>query len=247
MTAVLQVVRLGRAARSEANLKVRQPLPAVLVHTADPRDAEAVVRLKDQILDELNVKDVRALEELSDVVAWEVKPNLPVLGPKFGKRLGAIRKALGAMDADAIATAVNAGEPVSLGEFDGEAVVLEPSDILISLTKREGYAAAQGDGATVALDTELTPELIQEGMARDFVRGVQDARKRMNLRIEQTIQLAWEAGDDVSAAIEANDAFIRREVLATAIERSDALPGETFEVKVGDDTARVAITPNETV
>ena len=241
MTAVLRVVRLGRAARSEANLKVRQPLPAVLVHTADPRDAEAVVHLKDQILDELNVKDVRALEELSDVVTWEIKPNLPVLGPKYGKKLGEIRKALGAMDATDVATSVNAGEPVSLGQIDGQEVVLEPSDILVSLTKREGFAAAQGEGATVALDTDLTPELIREGMARDFVRGVQDARKRMNLRMEQTINLAWAADGEVAEAIVANDDYIRREVLATESSRADSLDGEAFDVKVGDEIVKVSI------
>src|SRR5699024_4925438 len=104
MAAVLDVVKLGRAARSEANIKVRQPLPAILVHTADPADAEAVVRLKDQILDELNVKDVRAITELGDVLSYEVKPNLPLLGPKYGKQLGAIRKAIGDADADAIAS-----------------------------------------------------------------------------------------------------------------------------------------------
>jgi isoleucyl-tRNA synthetase len=242
MDAVLQVVRLGRAARSEANLKVRQPLPAVLVHTADPRDAQAVVRLKDQILDELNVKDVRALEELSDVVTWEVKPNLPVLGPKYGKKLGAIRKALGAMDASAVAMQANAGKPISLGTIDGDEVVLEPSDVLVSLTKREGYAAAQGEGATVALDTELTPELIREGMARDFIRGVQDARKRLNLRIEQTIQLSWSADGEAAEAIIANDDFIRREVLATTSDRAEAVDGDSFDVKVGDEVSKVSIT-----
>jgi isoleucyl-tRNA synthetase len=239
---VLQVVRLGRAARSEANLKVRQPLPAVLVHTLDPRDAEAVVRLKDQILDELNVKDVRALEELSDVATWDIKPNLPVLGPKYGKALGSIRTALGAMDASDVATRVNAGEPVALGPVDGADVVLEPSDVLVSLTKREGFAAAQGDGATVALDTELTPELIREGMARDFVRGVQDARKRMNLRMEQKIQLSWSASGEVAEAISANEDFIGREVLATSIDRAQSLGGETFDVKVGDEIVKVGIT-----
>jgi len=246
MHAVLQVVRLGRAARSEANIKVRQPLPAILVHTSDPRDAQAVVRLKDQILDELNVKDVRALEELSDVVTWDVKPNLPVLGPKFGKRLGAVRKALGELDAAQVANAVNSGQPVDLGTIDGEQVSLEPGDILVSLRKREGFAAAQGEGATVALDTELTDELIREGMARDFVRGVQDARKRIDLRIEQTIKLAYATTDELAEAIAANQEFIAREVLATSIDRVDEIKGEPVEVKVGDSTVKVTITPEET-
>ncbi len=244
MTAVLQVVRLGRAARSEANLKVRQPLPAVLVHTQDPRGAQAVVRLKDQILDELNVKDVRTLDEVSNVVTWEVKPNLPVLGPRYGKRLGAIRKALGALDAETVAAQVNAGDAVSLEEIEGDVVSLQPDEILVSLRKREGFAAAQGDGATVALDTELTPELIREGMARDFVRGVQDARKRVALKIEQTITLGYTADADVAEAIEAHRDLIAKEVLATAIERLATNPDDALDVKVGETGARIIIEPD---
>ncbi|CAN5669346.1 isoleucine--tRNA ligase [soil metagenome] len=245
MTAVIQVVKLGRAARSEANIKVRQPLPAVLVHTRDARDAEAVVRLKDQILEELNVKHVRALEELSDVVAWEIKPNLPVLGPKFGKRLGRIRQTLSALNADTVAEAVNSGQQIVLGANDGEEIVLQPDEVLVGLRKREGFAAAQGDGTTVALDTELTEELIQEGLARDFVRSVQDARKKLDLRVEQKIALAF-ASDDAQAvdAITNNQELISREVLASELSQSAELDGDALEVKVGDATVRVLITPN---
>jgi isoleucyl-tRNA synthetase len=246
MTAVIQVVKLGRAARSEANIKVRQPLPAVLVHTRDTRDSDAVVRLKDQILEELNVKDVRALEELSDVVAWEIKPNLPVLGPKYGKRLGKIRQALSSLDADTVADTVSAGEPVALGEIEGDEIVLLPGEVLVGLRKREGFAAAQGDGATVALDTELTEELIQEGLARDFVRSVQDARKKLDLRVEQKIALAF-ASDDAQAvdAITNNQKLISREVLASEVLRQSALDEDASEAKVGDSTVRILITPHD--
>src|SRR5688500_2291102 len=109
MAAVLAVVKLGRAARSEANIKVRQPLPAIMVHTPDPADADAVVRLKDQILDELNVKDVLALTELGEVLSYDVKPNLPLLGPKYGKQLGAIRAGLARVDPAVVAMQVAAG------------------------------------------------------------------------------------------------------------------------------------------
>src|SRR5690606_12132939 len=186
------------------------------------------------------------LEELSDVVTWDVKPNLRVLGTKFGKRLGAVRKALGELDSVQVANAVNSGQTVDLGTIDGEQVSLEPGDILVSLRKREGFAAAQGEGATVALDTELTDELIREGMARDFVRGVQDARKRIDLRIEQTIKLAYATTDELAEAIAANQEFIAREVLATSIDRVDEIKGEPVEVKVGDSTVKVTIRPEET-
>ncbi|MGC4191885.1 MAG: isoleucine--tRNA ligase [Thermomicrobiales bacterium] len=243
MTAVLAVVKLGRAARSEANLKVRQPLPAILVHTPDPADAEAVVRLKDQILDELNVKDVRALDELGDVVSHEVKPNLPVLGPKYGKQLGAIRAALGAANPSDVSATVDRGESVSLTLKDGATVELLPDEVLVSLRKREGFAAAQGPEATVVLDTTLTPELVQEGIARDVVRAVQDARKQLELNIEDTIALTYDAPGPVASAIGAFADYVSREVLATRLEAGTGLAGKDgyTEVNVGGETVAIAI------
>ncbi|MGN6030517.1 MAG: DUF5915 domain-containing protein, partial [Thermomicrobiales bacterium] len=243
MTAVLAVVKLGRAARSEANLKVRQPLPAILVHTPDPADAEAVVRLKEQILDELNVKDVRALDELGDVVSHEVKPNLPVLGPKYGKQLGAIRAALGAANPGEVETAVEAGESVSLTLKDGTTVDLLPEEVLVSLRKREGFAAAQGPEATVVLDTTLTPELVQEGIARDVIRAVQDARKQLELNIEDTIALTYDAPTEIAEAIAAFADYVAREVLAVSLQAGTDLAGRDgyTEVNVGGEQVAISI------
>ncbi len=243
MGAVLAVVKLGRSARSEANIKVRQPLPAILVHTPDPADAEAVVRLKSQILDELNVKDVRALTDLGDVLAYEVKPNLPLLGPKYGKQLGAIRSALGKLDAAAIAAKVNAGEKITIPLPDGSRPELLAEEVLVTLRKREGFAAAQSSEATVVLDTELTPELIGEGVARDFVRVVQDARKQFELQIDDRIELRYNSDSETASAIETHADEIRREVLATLLTRADGLSGEDgyTTVKVGSGIVEIAI------
>ena len=243
MRAVLAVVKLGRAARSEANLKVRQPLPAILVHTPDPEDAKAVVRHKDQILEELNVKDVRALDELGDVVFHEVKPNLPLLGPKYGKQLGAIRAALLSASPGEVAAAVNRGDAFELVLKDNSIVTLQPEEMLVSLRMRAGFAAAQSSEATVVLDTTMTPELVQEGIARDVVRAVQDARKQLELNIEDTIALRYDANEEIAAAITAFSDYVAREVLArelTAATDLKSADGYT-QVKVGSELVDIAI------
>ncbi len=244
MSTVLEVVRLGRSARAEANIKTRQPLPAILVHTTDPAEAQAVVRLKDQILDELNVKDVRALEDLEGVVTQEVRPNLPVLGPKYGKRLGAIRGALSKADPAAVARSVEAGQPVSLTLDDGSEISLEPAEVLVSLRKHEGYAAAQNEAATVVLDTTLTPGLIQEGLVRDVVRAVQDARKQLELDIEDRITLVVSGREAITGAISAHLDYVRREVLADSVEIVEHVnagaPGYV-QAKVGPETVEMVI------
>jgi len=234
MAAVLEVVSAGHAARQEAAVKVRQPLPAILVHAREPETLAAITRLQDQVLDELNVKALKPLTDPGEVVSYDIRPNLRVLGPKYGKRLGTIRQALAAVEPAEVAAKVEAGEPIPLA-VDGETIALEPSEVLVDLTKRAGYAAAQGDGLTVVLDTSLTPELLQEGLARDFVRGVQDARKAAGYQIEDRIEVAFEADPEVVAAIDANREQVARETLAVRLEEralvgaSDAVEPEEVE------------------
>jgi len=235
MTAVLEVVKLGRAARGEANIKVRQPLPAVLVYSRETSVMEAVVRLKDQVTDELNVKDVRPLVELGEVVAYDIRPNLKVLGPKYGKRLNEIRVLLGKEDPVRVAERVTAEQTIDLTTESGEIVSLEPSEILVDLMKRAGYAAAQGALATVVLDTEITPELIEEGIARDFVRGIQDARKTAGYRIEDRIIVEYTGDPEISGAIDKFADYVRSEILAdtltaiTVVGASDQVESEETE------------------
>ncbi len=237
MQAVMEVVRLGRAARSAGNVKVRQPLQAVLIYTRNKADYEAITLLQDQVLEELNVKEIRPLSDVGEVVAYNIRPNLPALGPKYGKNLGAIRQALAEADPGMVAGLVGADRQVELTLANGDALWLEPNEILVDLNKREGFAAAQGATMTVALDIEMTDALINEGWARDFIRGLQDARKSAGLQVEDRINVLYAAGDSVAAAIHEHAEHIRAEVLALTLE-----PGAgSTEVEVGDETVLVTI------
>ncbi len=234
MDAVLEVVGAGHAARQEAAIKVRQPLPKVLVYNRDPQILDAVLRLQDQLLDELNVKAIEPLGDPGKFVSYTIRPNLRVLGPRLGKRLNAVREGLAALDPSEVAASVEAGEVVLVKTAEG-VERLDPGDVLVDLLKLPGYATAQGPRSTVILDTSLTPELIQEGWARDFVRGIQDARKRAGYRVEDTIEIGFVADPEVAAAIETHRRHVMTETLAVSLEAkatsgaSDAVEPEVVE------------------
>jgi isoleucyl-tRNA synthetase len=242
MAAVLEVIRLGRSARTEAGIKVRQPLQGIKVYTREPAFLEAVLTLQDQLLDELNIKSVSPLTDLGDVVSYEIRPNLSLLGPKYGKRLDAIRQALQAASALEIAEQVKAGQTVALALADGSTVSIEPAEILVDLKKTPGYAAAQGPNSTVVLDTVLTPELVAEGLVRDFIRGAQDARKDAGLRIEDRISLTYDAPDGIGDALLSGSDLIKTETLATSLTSGPVANGSySTQVKVGDAMVKIGL------
>jgi isoleucyl-tRNA synthetase len=218
MATVVNVVELGRAARTKAELRVRQPLAKLLYH-APQGGMDGLGALAEQVLDELNVKAVEPMARPEEFVTYEIRPNLPLIGKKYGKQVPAIRQALGSADAAAIARDAANGTGATLTLPDGETVTLAPEELLIDARQREGFAIAEGNGYVVALDTDLTPELRREGLARDVVRVVQDARKSAGLRIEDHIRVTYAAdpAGEVAAAVAAHRDFIAGETLADAL------------------------------
>jgi isoleucyl-tRNA synthetase len=225
---------------------------------------EALTRLPDLVIDELNVKTVERLDDPARFVTYAIRPNLRLLGPRLGKQLNAVREALTALDPNDVAARIEAGEPVNV-HVDLDEVTLLPSEILVDLVRLPGYAAAQGPRTTVVLDTSLTPELIAEGLARDFVRGVQDARKRAGYRIDDTIAITFAADPEVSEAIDAHRDYVKTETLAAALQGevlnglSDAVEPEVVagpggvlaedgryvdQIEVGRHQVRIALRPN---
>ena len=228
MGRVLRVVELGRAVRSAHNLKTRQPLAKVMLRAGSEAETAGLRRFEAQIRDELNVKRVEFLAEGAGVVSYALRPNLPLLGKKYGQRLPALRAAIAAADPAAVVQAVRAGQGFSV-EAQGERFELRPEEVLVDARSPEGLAAAEDGGVLVAFDTALTRELLLEGMARDLVRGVQDARKNAGFEVSDRIALSFDLAGDAREAAQTWQGFIAEETLADLIEFGQ---GQGFEAEV---------------
>ena len=227
-TAVVQrVVGLGRAARNASKLKVRQPLARLLVRVPDEAAQQAVRRLEEQILEELNVKAIELIPRDAELVSYRIKPNLPLLGKRYGKLIPKIREFLGNADGVAIAAAVARGETQRY-EIEGHEVELPPEALLVETESAEGFACAEEGGYLVGLDTSLTEALRREGFARELVRAVQDARKQAGLEVADRIVLMVEGGDELNAVLAEYRDYLMSETLATRWARP---PAASFTVE----------------
>ena len=198
MAAARRVVEMGRAARNAAAVKTRQPLAEVVVALPEA-EARSVERLRDVVLDELNAKDLRIVGGEDELVAYVVKPNLKVLGPKLGKRLGALQAALKEADAAAIVAAVRGDGAAVVQLPDGELRLVE-EELLIETGSPDGFQVESDAGRVVALKTEVDEALREEGLARELIHAVQLARKAADLRIEDTISLTLEVPEQLRPA-----------------------------------------------
>jgi len=230
MRALMRLVELGRGARAAAGVKLRQPLSEVLVRVRDEQELEGVRHLEDQLMEELNVKSVRFLSVTDDFVDYQVKPNLPRLGKRLGSRLPALRAALTRVDGREVAANVREGRPTTV-VLDGESVELAPEDLLLDARSPEGFAAQEERGYLAALSTEITPDLRLEGLARDVVRLVQNARKDAGLDVSDRIELELFADGELLRALERHGDEVAEEVLAV---RSTVERGPREEPKPAD-------------
>ena len=212
MDEVLNIVVLGRAARNSANIKNRQPLGKIFV-TAPKALAD---EYREIIEDELNVKELEFVTDSSSYVSYSFKPQLKTLGPKYGKLLGAIREYLASLDGSAAKQELDEKGTLTF-TAGGTEISLAPEDLLIETVQREGFQAESGGGVTVVLDTNLTPELIEEGFVRELISKIQTMRKDAGFEVMDTIKIYVSGNDKIAAIFEANKASIAHDVLATAI------------------------------
>jgi isoleucyl-tRNA synthetase len=220
MAVARRVVEMGRAARNAAAVKTRQPLAEVVVALPDA-EARAVQSLRDVVLDELNVKDLRLVSGEDELVAYVVKPDLKVLGPKLGRRIGPLQAMLKVADAAALVAAVRADGSVTLELPDGQLQLVE-EELLIETGSPDGYQVESEAGRVVALKTEVDDALHEEGLARELIHAVQLARKAADLRIEDTVSLTLDVPEELRPPAERHRAAIMAETLASEFTLGEA-------------------------
>lgn len=214
-----RVVELGRSARAEAKVKVRQPLARALISGAalDRLDES----LRAEITSELNVAALESFSSAGDLVDHTAKGNFRSLGRRFGAATPKVAAAIAAADAaELAATLAEQGRAeLPVPEVEGGVAVVEPDDVIVSERPREGWSVVNEQGETVALDLDITPELARAGLAREVVRFVQDTRKRSGLEVSDRIRLGWDAEGELAEAITEHAAEIGEEVLAVEMSR----------------------------
>jgi len=226
MALVREVVSLCHNVRKEHTLKVRQPLSKAEVVVANPEQQQQIERHAQLICEEVNVKTVECTGDADQYISYQILPNFKRLGPRVGKQMPAVKKALSEGDGDALHREMEANGAIAL-EVNGETITLDNEDIGIRLTAKEGWAASEGPHCVVVLSIELTPDLIAEGIARDVNRLVQDLRKENDLQMDDRIALAIVSeSTELTEALVANAEYLKSETLAETL---------TFE-PLGDTT-----------
>ncbi|NPA91745.1 MAG: isoleucine--tRNA ligase [Chloroflexi bacterium] len=239
-----RIVRAGHAARQQAGLKVRQPLRRLVVRLREPEERERLERVIDQVLEELNVKEWAVADKVEELAEVKVHALPKQLGQKYGRLYPKIREALGQMDQVALARKFRGGETVPV-EVEGQVLEIQPDEVDVRITPRAGYAVAESGGYMVAVTTELDEELKVEGMAREFVRRVQNLRKKANLHVTDRIYLYVQGGENLRRVLDRWGDYIKQETLALEIVPGvpKDVPHDTFrlngeEVLIGVERAR---------
>ena len=235
MDEVLDTVVMGRAARNTANIKNRQPIAQMYVK-ADHALSDFYVKI---IEEELNVKKVTFTDDVRAFTSYTFKPQLKTVGPKYGKLLGKIREALTNLDGSAAMDTLNETGALTF-DFDGQEVVLTKDDLLIDVAKKDGYVTEEDNYVTVVLDTNLTPELIEEGFVREVISKIQTMRKEAGFEVMDHIGVYQSGNDKIAELIKNNADEIKSEVMADYIHLGE-MKGFTKEWNINGETVMLGV------
>ncbi|MEG8947623.1 isoleucine--tRNA ligase [Rosettibacter firmus] len=233
-----RVVYLTRAIRAKHNLKVRQPLRKIMV-AVDKSKQDALRKMQDVILEEVNIKELVVLEDDSSIVNKTAKPNFKVVGPKFGKLVKPLTNAIKELDKNSIAELEKTGKLDLV--IDGQTIQITREDVEIVSHEIEGWFVESEEGVTVAVDTELTEDLIAEGYAREFVNRVQNMRKDAGFDVVDRIMVDVEGDERLLNYIQKFSDYISNEVLAESISYRGKLEGYKQKWQIGDYECEITI------
>ncbi|REK67048.1 MAG: isoleucine--tRNA ligase [Cohnella sp.] len=235
METARSIVELARNVRNESGIKTRQPLSELLVSLSGDFD---VAGYEDIIKDEINVKRITLVTDDSGFVDFSLKLNLKLAGKKYGKYVGPIQNMLKGLDAEQARQAVQSGK-IAFAAPEGETLEITLDELLVEKQAKPGFASASDGGLTVALNTDITPELEQEGLVREVIRAVQDTRKKLDLPIELRVGLVLDVDAETEAALRAFDSVLRENVLVRDVvfAREEGME----KVQAGDKTIGIKI------
>ena len=235
MDNVLKLVVMGRACRNASNIKNRQPIGQMFVKAGFtlPEFYQEIVA------DELNVKNVKFTEDVRDFTSYNFKPQLKTVGPKYGKMLGGIKNALNSVDGNAAMDEINETGALKL-DVNGQEITLFREDLLIETAQIDGYVSENDNGITVVLDTNLTPELLEEGFVREIISKVQTMRKEADFEVMDRIRVTYDGSDKAETIFAKYAGEIAGEVLANEVVKAEPA-GYVKEWKINGETVTMGV------
>lgn len=239
MDEVLRIVVVGRACRNAANIKNRQPIGKMYVKA----EAELSDFYKEIIEDELNVKEVEFTNDVRAYSSYSFKPQLKTVGPKYGRLLGKIKQALSEVDGNTAMDELNEKGQLTF-DFDGETVELTKDDLLIEIAQTEGFESGNDGDITVVLDTNLTPELIEEGFMREIISKIQTMRKEAGFEVMDKITVYSDGNDKIAELISKNEDTVKNDVLATEIV-TGKIEGYSKEWNINGENVTFGVKKNQ--
>ena len=238
MTLARQISSLVLSLRAKEKIKVRQPLQKIMIPVSSASEKEEILAVSDLIKHEVNVKDIELLEDASDILVKQIKPNFKVLGPRFGKDMKQVASAIQGLSSHEIQTFEKNGQ-LSI-EVNGKSITLEQTDVEISSQDIEGWLVANQGALTVALDVTITDSLREEGIARELVNRIQNLRKDSGFEVTDTINVYLLHNHKIQSAIKNNLDYIKQETLTHSLEETNQLD-EGIEIAFDDISTKLFI------
>jgi len=239
---VIQIVTLSRSARNKANIKIRQPLSELAIYAED-NIQNIIMNNQNEILEELNIKTLIFVVNEFDLVQYNVKPDFPTLGKKYGKDINRITAYLNDVDNEKLVKIVKSGKSLIIPGTEGELGIL-PDELILEEIPVKGYGISSRKNIIVGICTEISEELKQEGLVRDLIRQVQNLRKESGLKVEDRIEIQINASTELNNAVESYESYFMNEVLGVTLDMGDS---NTFKfngsVTIAGEKINIGISP----